>query len=64
MSTNDLRKQFDEFLQKDFPAAYASRNKHGIDVWIDFAFQCYLQGRSDSNMNALGLLEAFEKKVI
>lgn len=63
MSNNNLRQQFDEFLQKDFPAAYASRNKHGTDVWIDFAFQCYLQGRSDSNMNALGLLEAFEKRV-
>lgn len=59
---NTTRKEFEEFLQKAFPAAYAVKHKHGTSTWVDFAFSCYCEGIKSANVKALDLINFLEEK--
>lgn len=59
---SDSREDFDAFLERDFPSAYRERNKHGTNVWVDFAFSCYLQGVKSANNKSMELIQMLEEK--
>lgn len=60
---SDLRKDFEEFLKKDFPSAYETRDKDGLKTWVDFAYSCYLEGTRQANVKSLELIKMLESKI-
>lgn len=59
---SDLRAEFERFIEQDFPSAFANKNKHGIETWVDFAFSCYLEGKKQANIKSLELINMLESK--
>ena len=59
---SELRKDFEDFLKKDFPTAFKYMNNNAIDSWIEFGYSCYLEGQSKANKNSLKLIEMLEEK--
>lgn len=60
---NSLKEDFEAFLKKDFPTAYKSKEETSVKMWVDFAFQCYLEGRRKGNEVTLDLIKTFEGKI-
>jgi len=61
---NELQTKFEEFLKKDFPAAFENRDTHGIKLWVDFAYSCYLEGAKQANIKSLELIKMLESKTL
>lgn len=61
---SDLREEFENFIEQDFPSAFANKNKHSIKTWVDFAFSCYLEGTKQANIKSLELIKMLEKRTL
>lgn len=61
---SELQTNFEEFLKKDFPTAFENKDKHGVKLWVDFAYSCYLEGTKQANIKSLELIKTLESKTL